>query len=193
MGKYSFETDEAAFYKAVKGKPLEEASEKRKIKSRVKLYEAMVEKLSEFLEDEEALEKAKTAFVKFTYLSRCPDETDDFDGETFETAKKSAEKRFSKKLHQIEQLIFYHLSELEEGFSEKIEKISQQEKEIEDLKKKLKRTRTNSESSTAEKKARGGEKVPGGSAIGLECLLQNSKRSKRHRKKRSDGKVQNAH
>ena len=70
MGKYSFETDEAAFYKAVKGKPLEEASEKRKIKSRVKLYEAMVEKLSEFRGDEEALEKAKTAFVKFTYLSR---------------------------------------------------------------------------------------------------------------------------
>ena len=68
MGKYSFETDEAAFYKAEKGKPLEEASEKRKIKSRVKLYEAMVEKLSEFLEDEEALVKAKTAFVKFTYL-----------------------------------------------------------------------------------------------------------------------------
>ena len=68
MGKYSFETDEAAFYKAEKGKALEEASEKRKIKSRVKLYETMVEKLSEFLEDEEAQEKAKTAFVNFTYL-----------------------------------------------------------------------------------------------------------------------------
>ena len=50
-------------------------------------------------------------------------------------------------MHQIEQLIFYHLSELEEGFSEKLQKLAEQEKEIEDLKKKLKRTRTNSESS----------------------------------------------
>ena len=33
----------------------------------------MVEKLSEFLEDEEALEKAKTAFVKFTYLFQVAD------------------------------------------------------------------------------------------------------------------------
>ena len=65
MGKYSFETDEAAFYKAEKGKPLEEASEKRKIKSRVKLYEAMVEKLSEFLEDEEALENGRFRWRNF--------------------------------------------------------------------------------------------------------------------------------
>ena len=50
-------------------------------------------------------------------------------------------------MHQIEQLLFYHLSELEEGFSEQLEKVAEQEKEIEDLKKKLKRTRTNSESS----------------------------------------------
>ena len=68
MGKYDFETCESAFYQARKEESIESASKSGKLRNKKKIYSAAIDTLSEFLGDEEAVEKAKEYHKQLTYL-----------------------------------------------------------------------------------------------------------------------------
>jgi len=61
---------------------------------------------------------ALSEYTTCTYLINCPDDTETFDSDTFTNARNKCEKRFQKKLSQLEQFAFYNIFLLKKRIGE---------------------------------------------------------------------------
>lgn len=110
---HEIEFDEVEYFNRVNGTDGRDAFDalksSKKVKNAKKLYDEMIEKLGLFLEDSAAMEMALSEYTRCSYLINCPDETETFDSDTLTNARNKCEKRFQKKLSQLEQFAFYNI------------------------------------------------------------------------------------